>query len=186
MAASTPVETSLTLSPKQAADKSFILSELNKKKILQEGKVKSFKIIRKSIDARKRPVKVNLSLLVSDKEEINFEYPKKEYKKLTPDSPQIIIVGAGPAGLFAGLRAIELGMRPIIVERGKDVDSRRIDITKISREGKVDADSNYCFGEGGAGTFSDGKLFTRSKKRGNVREILEILHFFGASENILI
>ena len=186
MAESKPIETTLSLSPKQASDNSFILLELNKKKILKEGKIKSFRVIKKSIDARKRPVKVNLNLLVSDKEEIIFEYPKKEYKKLSSSSPQIIIVGAGPAGLFAGLRAIELGIKPIIVERGKDVDSRRIDIAKISREGKLDPDSNYCFGEGGAGAFSDGKLFTRSKKRGNVNEVLEILYQFGASDDILI
>ena len=105
MAESKPIETTLSLSPKQASDNSFILSELNKKKILKEGKIKSFRVIKKSIDARKRPVKVNLNLLVSDKEEIIFEYPKKEYKKLSSSSPQIIIVGAGPAGLFAGLRA---------------------------------------------------------------------------------
>lgn len=97
-----------------------------------------------------------------------------------------MIVGAGPAGLFAALKAIELGIRPILLERGSDVDTRRIELAKISREGKVDNESNYCFGEGGAGAYSDGKLYTRSKKRGNVREILQLLHQHGASEDILV
>ena len=181
-----PIEVTLSLTPREASDNAFILSELNKKKVLKGLKVKSFKVIRRSIDARKKPVKINLGLLVSGDDEINFDYPIKDYKKIPDDAPQIIIVGAGPAGLFAGLRAIESGIKPIIIERGKDVDSRRIDLADISRNGRIDPDSNYCFGEGGAGAFSDGKLFTRSKKRGNVTEVLEILHQFGASEDILI
>lgn len=179
-------ETTLTLLPEQAADDGFILKELRRNKDLKDFNVKAFKIIRRSIDARKNPVKVNLGILVSEDEVINREYPKKEYRAVSPDAIQVVIVGAGPAGLFAALRAIERGLRPIVVERGKDVDSRRIDIADISRKGKVNPDSNFCFGEGGAGAFSDGKLYTRSKKRGNVREVLEILHQFGASEDILI
>ncbi|MCH5241684.1 MAG: FAD-binding protein [Muribaculaceae bacterium] len=175
-------EITLSLMPKEASDHSFILKELKKKDKL----IKSFKIIRKSIDARKKNVKVNLTLLTSHQEEITYQYPKKVYNPLNKNALQIVIVGAGPAGLFAGLKAIEKGIKPIVVERGKDVDSRRIDIADISRKGKIDPDSNYCFGEGGAGAFSDGKLFTRSKKRGSVKEVLEILHQFGASEEILI
>ncbi|MCH5234340.1 MAG: NAD(P)/FAD-dependent oxidoreductase [Muribaculaceae bacterium] len=175
-------EITLSLMPSQASNPSLILKELQKK----DGRIKSFKIVRKSIDARKQPVKINLALLVSDQNEIIFDYPVKKYERLPENAPQVVIIGAGPAGLFAGLRAIELGLKPIIVERGKDVDSRRIDIANISRNSKVDPDSNYCFGEGGAGAFSDGKLYTRSKKRGSIREVLEILHQFGASEEILI
>ena len=180
------IETKLTLTPEQASDKAFILKALNNKNLLKGKKIKSYRIIRKSIDARQNRVKVNLSLLISDEEEVKLKHTNKNYEPLPQEAPQIVIVGAGPAGLFAGLRAIELGLRPIIVERGKDVDNRRIDIAKISREGKIDPNSNFCFGEGGAGAFSDGKLYTRSKKRGNIKEILEILHQFGASEDILV
>ena len=179
-------EVTLSLLPHQAANDDIIYKELRKLPFLKGFDIKTFRIKRKSIDARKNPVKVNLSLLVSDMEEIPVETLSKDYKKLPEDAPQVIIVGAGPAGLFAGLRAIELGLRPVIIERGKDVDSRRLDIAAISREGKIDPDSNFCFGEGGAGAFSDGKLFTRSKKRGNITEVLQILHQFGASEDILI
>lgn len=179
-------EIQLTLQPDQAADNRFILEAIKQHKDLKDYPVKSFIITRRSIDARQRQVKVNLSLIVSDKEEIKFNHPLKHYQRVAADAPEIIIVGAGPAGLFAGLRAIESGLRPIIIERGKDVDSRRVDIAEISRKGKIEPDSNYCYGEGGAGAFSDGKLYTRSKKRGDVREVLEILHQFGASEDILI
>lgn len=179
-------EVSLTLLPKQAMEHSCILRELKKHPSLKDLNINSFKIIRKSIDARKNPIKINLGLLVSEAEKIEINYPRKEYKKVPKDAKSVIIVGAGPAGLFAGLRAIEHGLKPIILERGKDVDSRRIDIAQISRESKIDPDSNYCFGEGGAGAFSDGKLYTRSKKRGSVKEVLGILHQFGASEDILI
>lgn len=178
-------EINLTLSPKQAASPLYILRYLNKK-YGKEEPIRSYRIIRKSIDARHSPVKINLGVLASPDETVSIETPERNYEKVSPDAPQVIIVGAGPAGLFAALKAIELGLKPIVVERGVDVDSRRIDIAKISREGKIDSDSNYCFGEGGAGAFSDGKLYTRSKKRGNVREVLEILHQFGASYEILI
>lgn len=179
-------EINLSLQPFQVADSQLILKKLKEHKDLKNFPVKWFRVRRKSIDARKKAIKVNLSILVADREDVEFSHNKKEYSPVGPTSPQIIIVGAGPAGLFAGLKAIELGLKPIIVERGLDVDSRRIDIARISREGKINRDSNYCFGEGGAGAFSDGKLYTRSKKRGNNLEVLEILHQFGASENILI
>ena len=172
--------------PEKAADVNAVLSELKKNKFNLGFDIKSFKIVRRSIDARKKPVKINLGILVSDQEKIEVEIKKKNYNKIGPDAKQVVIVGAGPAGLFAALRAIELSLRPIVIERGKDVDSRRLDISKISRDGVINKDSNYCFGEGGAGAFSDGKLFTRSKKRGNVTDILETLCQFGASENILI
>lgn len=179
-------EINLTLLPEEAANPQHVLSRLNQLKELQGFNVGSYKIIRKSIDARKKPVKLNLGILVSEESEIKLTPEHREYKVLREDAPQIVIVGAGPAGLFAGLKAIESGIKPVIVERGKDVDSRRQDVSDISRKGEVNPESNYCFGEGGAGTYSDGKLFTRSKKRGSVREVLEILHQFGASEEILI
>lgn len=179
-------EISLSLLPEQAANTDKILKELKMHQSLKDFEVKSFKIIRRSIDARKKPIKVNLGILVSNQPTIDIPKNKKEYNPVEKKTNTIVIVGAGPAGLFAGLRAIEHGLRPIIIERGKDVDSRRIDIAEISRNSKINPDSNYAFGEGGAGAFSDGKLYTRSKKRGNVKEILEILHQFGASEDILI
>lgn len=144
---------------------------------------------KRSIDARQRQVMINLDLLISiDEPAINpQEFIKcPVYKKLPEDAPQIIVVGAGPAGLFAALRLIEEGIRPILLERGKDVDSRRADMAAISREGKVDPDSNYCFGEGGAGAYSDGKLYTRSKKRGPVDKVLSIFAGHGADPDIMV
>lgn len=176
----------ISLSPEQAAEEGMILQLLNKKKLLGQKEIKSFKIIRRSIDARQKQIKINLGLLISDEGEITLQPHLREYHPVSKDAGQVVIVGAGPAGLFAALKAIEKGLKPIVVERGKSVDQRRIDIAEISREGKINPDSNYCFGEGGAGAFSDGKLYTRSKKRGNIREVLEILHQFGASEEILI
>ena len=134
------------------------------------SRIKRVDILRRSIDARRRHVLVNLSLAVHV-DEIDTDatlYTPTPFTSLTPDTAQAIIVGAGPAGLFAALRLIELGVRPVLLERGKDVDERRRDMARISREGIVDPDSNYCFGEGGAGAYSDGKLYTRSKKRGPV------------------
>lgn len=180
-------EINLSVLPSQAIDDGFILRELKKKEELKNFNVKSYRIIRKSIDARRNPVKINLSFLVSDEERLpELEISHYNHTPVSKDANSVNIVGAGPAGLFAALRALELGMRPIVLERGYDVDTRRKDIAKISRDGKISSDSNFCFGEGGAGTFSDGKLYTRSKKRGNIREILEILHLYGASEDILI
>lgn len=176
----------LSLLPEVAADEKRVLKELKKHPDLKDFDIESFKVVRRSIDARRTPVKINLGILVSDKKKIEIPYTLKKYKPISQNSPSLIIVGAGPAGLFAALKAIELGIKPIVIERGKDVDSRRIDIAEISRKGEINPNSNYCYGEGGAGAFSDGKLYTRSKKRGNIREVLEILYQFGASEDILI
>lgn len=131
---------------------------------------------------------VNLTLRIATGEDKTIQAPFTpiEFRKLPDNVSNIIIVGAGPAGLFAALKALELGLRPIVLERGNDVDTRRLDLARISREGQVDPESNYCFGEGGAGAYSDGKLFTRSKKRGNVDNILQLLHQHGASPDILI
>lgn len=144
-----------------------------------------FHIIRRSIDARQRQIKVNLTVEINDtSDEVAFvEYHQNEFdvSKSTP----VIIVGAGPAGLFAALKAIENNLKPIVLERGKDVRSRRRDLAAINKEHIVNPESNYCFGEGGAGTYSDGKLYTRSKKRGSVRRIFEILVAHGATSDIL-
>lgn len=179
-------EISLNVSPKIASDENLLLATIKQKSLSKDFDVNSFRIVRRSIDARKKPIKVNLKLIISDQKEIPIESEKHIYKKLPENAPQVVIIGAGPAGLFAALRAVEHGVRPIVIERGKDVDSRRIDLANISKKGRLNPNSNYCFGEGGAGAFSDGKLFTRSKKRGNIREVLEILHQFGGSEDILI
>ena len=153
---------------------------------LDVNRIRQVDILRRSIDARQRRVMVNLTVRVHlDRIEPVSPPPCPRYIPVPQDAPQAVVVGAGPAGLFAALRLVESGVRPIVLERGKDVDSRRLDMARISRESVVDPDSNYCFGEGGAGAFSDGKLYTRSKKRGSVDKILAILNHHGASADIL-
>lgn len=151
-------------------------------------KVNDWRIVRRSIDARKRDIIINLTVRVASGEDrkVPSGYVPVDFPNVSSSKETVVIVGAGPAGLFAALECIRLGMRPIVLERGKDVDSRRLDIATLNRERKIDPESNYCFGEGGAGTFSDGKLFTRSKKRGNPAEVLSLLVQHGADENILI
>jgi uncharacterized protein len=164
--------------------------ESNLKVYLQaEGKLPAgnyFQIKRRSVDARQRTIKVNLLVEVRgtpmDVEYV--EYEKKEWD--VRHTPQVVIVGAGPAGLFAALRAIEGGLKPIVLERGKDVQARRRDLAAINKGHVVNPESNYCFGEGGAGTYSDGKLYTRSKKRGSVRRVFEIMVAHGATPEILM
>lgn len=144
-------------------------------------------IVRKSIDARQRQIWIDAEFLVAtgNDKTISQEIPCVDYKPVREDAPHVVIVGAGPAGLFAGLRAIEHGWKPIIVERGKPVEERLHDVVKLQKERVLNPKSNFCFGEGGAGAFSDGKLFTRSKKRGNVKEVLAILHQHGAKKEIM-
>jgi hypothetical protein len=152
------------------------------------NRIKECVIVKRSIDARQRQVMVNLTINVCldsiDAEGIKLA-EKIDFQDVHDKQP-VIVVGAGPAGLFAALRLITLGLKPIVLERGKDVDSRRIDMANISRKNIVDPESNYCFGEGGAGAYSDGKLYTRSKKRGSVHRILSIFYQHGASADILI
>lgn len=174
----------LQLTPKQAADAKFYTSQAARRMGIVEADVALVRVVKRSIDARQRQVKVNLTLEVYvDREPqpgpVYFNYPSVEGRT------EVVIVGSGPAGLFAALRLIELGLRPVILERGRDVSARKRDIAQINRNGVVDPDSNYAFGEGGAGTFSDGKLFTRSKKRGDYNKALQTLVFHGATPEIL-
>ena len=154
---------------------------------IDANRIKGIRIVRRSIDARQRNVMVDLTLgVVIDEEPSEAIFEPETYEPLPAGAPQAVVVGAGPAGLFAALRLIQLGVRPVVVERGKDVDERRRDMARLSREGIVDPDSNYCFGEGGAGAYSDGKLYTRSKKRGDSDRILRIFCQHGAQTDILV
>jgi uncharacterized FAD-dependent dehydrogenase len=182
-----PCEIQLQLPPEVASDE-FLLKEYIAKQIrVSLDEIKHIVPLKRSIDARQKAIKINLKVLVFLQGD-NFIASKidfPDYKNVS-NAQEVIIVGAGPAGLFAALQLIELGLKPIVIERGKDVRGRRRDLKAINLEHIVNEDSNYCFGEGGAGTYSDGKLYTRSKKRGDVTRILELLVAFGASPDILV
>ena len=178
---------SLRLKPAEAASDLMLTSITSTRLGLDANRIKAVRIVRRSIDARQRAVMVNVVVdaYIDEMPERLSRNPAR-LPHVADDAKQVIVVGAGPAGLFAALRLVRLGIRPIVIESGKDVDERRQDLAAIARTGTVDADSNYCFGEGGAGAFSDGKLFTRSKKRGNVDEILRILYDHGADESVMV
>lgn len=171
--------------PEVAASESGIRQFLQEEKGLACGAVTAVRVLKRSIDARQRTIFVNLKVRVYVGEEpMDDEFARVEYPNVE-GKPQAVVVGAGPGGLFAALRLIELGVKPVVVERGKSVHERRKDIAQISRIHAVDPESNYSFGEGGAGAFSDGKLYTRSKKRGSVEKILNVFCQHGASTSIL-
>lgn len=172
--------------PEQAASEQAVKEFLVADKGLDARSVTHVRVLKRSIDARQKRVMVNLKVRVYIGEQPeDDEYVRTEYRNVE-GCPQAVVVGAGPGGLFAALRLIELGVRPVVVERGKDVHARRADIAQISRSHTVDPESNYSFGEGGAGAFSDGKLYTRSKKRGSVEKILNVFCQHGASTSILV
>ncbi len=179
-----PQKITLVLSPKQAADSKLYTSIAIKKMGLDDRNVALVRVVKRSIDARQRAVKVNLTLEIYEDHEPEPESINFDYGDVTR-ATDVIVIGAGPAGLFAALRLIELGIRPIVVERGRTVSLRKRDVAEINRGGDVNCDSNYAFGEGGAGTFSDGKLYTRSKKRGDYNRALQRLVFHGATPEIL-
>ena len=175
----------INLNPAAAADEVAVKKIAASLAGIEPAAVSALRVIKRSVDARKKNIRVNLTVEV-------FSGEDSVIPAISPFIPidvtlrqEVIIIGAGPAGLFAALRLIELGLRPVILERGRDVSSRKKDIARISREQIVDSDSNYCFGEGGAGTYSDGKLYTRSKKRGDNTRVLELLCLHGANENIM-
>ena len=179
-------EYQLRILPEQAASEQSLKTYISREKGLDIRTINAVRVLKKSIDARQRTIYVNVKVQVFINEVPETqEYTHTEYKNVS-GKPAVIVVGAGPGGLFAALRLIELGLRPIVIERGKNVRERKEDLAKISREHKVDPESNYSFGEGGAGAYSDGKLYTRSKKRGNVDKILNVFCQHGASTSILI
>lgn len=180
-----PHDISIVLRPDEAANETAVVRAIARKINIPTDSIRHYYITRKSIDARKGKVLVNLGVRVFiGEEKIIDERPVFNYTDVRNAMP-VIIVGAGPAGLFAALRLIELGFKPIVIERGKSVSHRKRDIAMLNREHQLNPDSNYAFGEGGAGTFSDGKLYTRSKKRGDYKRILQALVDHGADPAIL-
>ncbi|MBR6628774.1 MAG: NAD(P)/FAD-dependent oxidoreductase [Bacteroidaceae bacterium] len=178
-------ELQLRILPEQAANEQSIKQYVAREKGLDVRTIQAVRTLKRSIDARQRTIYVNLTVRIYVNELPTDDEYTETYYPMVDDGPEVIVVGAGPGGLFAALRLIELGCRPIVVERGKDVHTRKRDIARISREHTVDPESNYSFGEGGAGAYSDGKLYTRSKKRGSVEKILNVFCQHGASTTIL-
>ena len=176
----------LRLKPSEAADDFFLKQIIATESGKKAASVTGYNILKKSIDARGRQPYINITLdAFIDEPFIKRHLQQFIFPDVSKSYKQVVIVGAGPAGLFAALQLIEKGIKPIIIERGKDVKARRRDLAVLNKEGIINPESNYCFGEGGAGTYSDGKLYTRSTKRGDVSRVLNLLVQFGAQENIL-
>lgn len=178
-------EIEITLAPEQVSNDQIILKNLSKALNVQIQTITGFKILKRSIDARSRKVIYRLQVRAYINEAIEEQPSNISYPKINSNKT-VIIVGAGPAGLFAALQCLENGIKPILVERGKDVKQRRRDLAAINKQGLVNTESNYCYGEGGAGTYSDGKLYTRSNKRGDINKVLQIFVQHGAQPDILI
>ena len=171
--------------PNIASSMATVKEFIAREKGIDARTINGVRILKRSIDARHNPVYVNLTVRIFINEVPSAtEYVATDYSDVS-SGKRVIVVGEGPGGLFAALRLIEHGLRPIVIERGKDVHERKRDLSKITKAQKVDPESNYCFGEGGAGAYSDGKLYTRSKKRGNVEKILNVFCQHGASVDIL-
>ena len=182
-----PKELLLQVTPEIAANDNLLKQHLAKISKIAPDHIQHISILKRSIDARQKAIKINLKVTLYLQEDhfVDKKIAFPNYENVS-NSQEVIVVGAGPAGLFAALKLIELGLKPIIIERGKDVRGRRRDLKAINIDHIVNEDSNYCFGEGGAGTYSDGKLYTRTKKRGDIDRILELLVAFGATSDILI
>ena len=181
-----PYEFTIQVSPEIAVTPEKLKRHIARKNGIPFDEITHIQIVKRSIDARQKAIKINLKLAVYVNENyVDEPITLPEYPEVS-NAPEIAIIGAGPAGLFAALRCVELGYKPIVLERGKDVRARRRDLKAINRDHIVNEDSNYCFGEGGAGTYSDGKLYTRSKKRGDVNRILKLLVGFGATSKIMV
>lgn len=177
---------SLKLLAHEAADSQAVLKAIAASSGFKIKDVNGYNILKKSIDARGKTVWINITVNAFIKEPfLQTPLPEFTFKDVSSSPKKVVIIGGGPAGLFAALQLIELGIKPIIVERGKDVKERRRDLALLNKNGIINPESNYCFGEGGAGTYSDGKLYTRSSKRGNINRILHLFVHFGAGENIL-
>ncbi|MBS1783557.1 MAG: FAD-dependent monooxygenase [Bacteroidetes bacterium] len=175
----------IRISPKNAESKRIIYQHIAEQLHIRSTRIRDYKIEKRSIDARSRQPLIVLQLSVAVDQELPKQTPFSPELNFVGSSTPVVIVGAGPAGLFAALRLIALGVKPILIERGKDVRSRRRDLAVMNKNGIVNPESNYCFGEGGAGTYSDGKLYTRSTKRGDVSKILQLFVHFGADPTIL-
>ena len=180
-----PQQVQIILDPEAAADINTVRNTAARAAKTDPSAISEIRIIKRSVDARQKNIRIILTVDIILPGEASSQAVRPFISKDVTSQREIIIIGAGPAGLFAALKLIESGLRPVIFERGKDVSARKRDIARISREHYVDPDSNYCFGEGGAGTFSDGKLYTRSKKRGDNSRVLELLCTFGADKSIL-
>ena len=177
-------EVTISIAPKNVNSPLTIMKHIREELALKKTQRIQFEILKKSIDARRQIVLFTLKLRVYIDEQL---IPKQDILYIennVKDKEEVVIIGAGPAGLFCALQCIELGLKPVVFERGKNVRDRRRDLAKLNKEGILDEESNYCFGEGGAGTYSDGKLYTRSNKRGDIQRVLDLFHLFGADENI--